>query len=208
MQSGDIVCRAMGVQNMNWFFRQQFSRIYVTKAKRSKVPRRSQSAAYLIRSLIFVSALWLCCSGNGLAQHAGGAFDRLAGQWAGSGTIDLSNGTHEPLKCRASYDLLAEQHRLQLNIRCASDSYNFDLFSSVVLAGHAVSGSWSESTRSVAGTISGTAEGDHVQVHAESSGFTANLSLVTHGDRQSVSIRTPDPNAGIKGATINLRRRG
>jgi hypothetical protein len=158
--------------------------------------------------MVFVLALWLFYSGNGYAQRAGGPFERLAGQWAGSGTIDLSNGRHEPLKCRASYDLLAEQHRLQLNIRCASDSYNFDLFSSVVLAGRAVSGSWSESTRSVAGTISGTAEGDHVQVRAESPGFTANLSLVTHGDRQSVSIRTPDPSAGIKGATISLRRRG
>ena len=175
---------------------------------RPNVAKRSQWMAYLTRSTAFVLALWFICSGNGHAQRAGGAFERVAGQWTGSGTIDLSNGTHEPLKCRASYDLLAEQRRLQLNIRCASDSYNFDLFGSAVLAGRAVSGTWSESTRSVAGTISGTAEGDRVQVHAESPGFSANLSLVTHGDRQSVSIRTPDPSAGIKGATISLRRRG
>ena len=193
---------------MNQFFYQQFSGVDVPQTMRPNVPRRSQWMAYLTRSMVFVLALWLFCSGNGHAQRAGGAFERLAGQWAGSGTIDLSNGTREPIKCRASYDLLAEQHRLQLNIRCASDSYNFDLFSSVVLAGHTVSGSWSESTRSVAGTISGTADGDHVQVHAESAGFNANLSLVTHGDRQSVSINTPDPKAGIKGATISLRRRG
>jgi hypothetical protein len=193
---------------MNRLFYQQFFRVDVLQTKRPNVPRRSQGMAYLTRSMVFVLALWLFCSGNGHAQRAGGPFERLAGQWAGSGTIDLSNGTREPIKCRASYDLLAEQHRLQLNIRCASDSYNFDLFSSVVLAGHTVSGSWSESTRSVAGTISGTAEGDRVQVHAESAGFNANLSLVTHGDRQTVSINTPDPKAGIKGATISLRRRG
>ena len=42
------------------------------------------------------------------------------------------------------------------------------------------------------GTISGTAEGDRIQVRADSPGFTANLSLITHGDRQSVS----DQNAG------------
>jgi hypothetical protein len=193
---------------MNQFFYEQFSGVDVSQTMRPHVPRRSQWMPYLTRTMIFVLALWLFCSGNGRAQRAGGAFERLAGQWAGSGTIDLSNGTREPIKCRASYDLLAEQHRLQLNIRCASDSYNFDLFSSVVLAGHTVSGSWSESTRSVAGTISGTADGDHVQVHAESAGFNANLSLVTRGDRQSVSINTPDPKAGIKGATISLRRRG
>ena len=52
-----------------------------------------------------------------------------------------------------------------------------------------------------------TAEGERVQVRADSPGFSANLSLTTHGNRQSVLIRTPDPSAGIKGATINLRRR-
>ena len=193
---------------MNLLFDQQFSGVAVLQSMRPNVTRRTQWMAYLTRSMIFVLALWLFCADNGHAQRAGGPFERLAGQWAGSGTIDLSNGTREPIKCRAAYDLLTDQHRLQLNIRCASDSYNFDLFSSAVLAGHAVTGTWSESTRSVAGTISGIAEGDHVQVHAESSGFTADLSLVTHGDRQTVSIRTPDPKAGIKGATINLRRRG
>jgi hypothetical protein len=70
-----------------------------------------------------------------------------------------------------------------------------------------VSGSWSEATRSAAGTISGTAEGDRIQVRADSSGFSANLALTTRGDHQTVSIRTPDPSAGIKGATISLRRR-
>ena len=99
----------------------------------------------------------------------------------------------------------AERRNLQINIRCAGDSYNFNLFSSAVLAGNAVSGTWSESTHGVGGTISGTAAGDRIQVRAESIGFTANLSLITHGGRQSVLIRTADPNAGIKGATISLR---
>jgi hypothetical protein len=193
---------------MKRLFCHQFSGVDVLQTVGPNVAKRTQWVAYLTRSMVFVLALWLFCSGNAVAQHAGGAFDDLGGQWAGSGTIDLSNGTREPIKCRATYDLLTDQHRLQLNIRCASDSYNFDLFSNIVLAGHTVSGSWSESTRSVAGTISGTAEGDHVQVHAESSSFTADLSLVTRGDRQTVSIRTPDPKAGIKGATMNLRRRG
>ncbi|HTT49049.1 MAG TPA: hypothetical protein VMG39_13740 [Pseudolabrys sp.] len=157
---------------------------------------------------VFIVALLVVCSGAVFAQRAGGPFARLAGHWTGSGTIDLANGTHEPLRCRASYDLLSELHSLELNIRCASDSYNFDLYGRAVLSGHAVSGSWSESTHAASGTISGTAEGDRIQVRAEAPGFTANLSLITRGDRQSVSIRTPDQSSGIKGATISLRRRG
>jgi len=169
---------------------------------------QNQVLKTLARGALFVLALLVLYSGSAQAQRAGGPFDRLAGQWAGSGTIDLSNGTHETLRCRASYDVLAEKHNLQLNIRCASDSYNFDLFSSATLSGHSVSGSWSEATHSAAGTITGTADGDRIQVHAESPSFNANMSLVTRGDRQSVLIRSPDPNASVRGATINLRRRG
>ena len=170
--------------------------------------RRSRPLANLTRGMIFVLAVWLSSYGNGHAQRGAGPFERLAGHWVGSGTIDLSNGTREPIKCRAAYDLLAERHNLNLNIRCASDSYNFDLYSSAVFAGHAVSGTWNESTHLAGGTISGTADGDHIQVRAESPGFTATLSMTTRGNRQSVVIRTANPDAGIKGATINLRRGG
>jgi hypothetical protein len=161
--------------------------------------------ASLTRGMIFVLAVLLSSHGSGHAQRVG-PFERLAGQWAGSGTIDLSNGTREPIRCRASYDVLAERRNLQLSIRCASDSFNFNLSSSAVLTGHAVSGTWGESTHGVGGAISGTADGDHIRARAESPGFTANISLATHGNRQSVVIKTADQNAGIKGATINLRR--
>ena len=173
----------------------------------SIIPKPTRKMTYFAQRIVFVFALLVFCSGAAHAQRGGGAFGHLIGQWTGSGTIDLSNGTHEPLRCRASYDLTADHNKLELNIRCASDSYNFDLFSSAVLSGHAVSGSWSEATHSAAGTISGTAEGDRIQVRADSPGFSANLALITHGDHQTVSIRTPDPSAGIKGATISLRRR-
>lgn len=158
-------------------------------------------------AIAFAVAVSFACAGGAYAQHGTGPFDRLPGQWSGPGTIDLTNGSHEPLRCRAAYDVVSETRSLQLNIRCASDSYNFDLFSRAVLSGRSISGSWSEATRSASGTISGTAEGDRIQVHAESVGFSANLTLVTHGDHQTVSISTPDPSAGIRGATISLRRR-
>ena len=164
--------------------------------------------AYLTRGAMFVLAILLSSLGTGHAQRGEGPFERLAGQWAGSGTIELSNGTRERIKCRASYDALAERHNLQLSIRCASDSFNFNLNSSADLAGRAISGTWSESTHGVGGTISGTADGDHIHARAESPGFTATLSLATHGNQQSVVIKTADPNAGIKGASISLRRGG
>jgi len=36
--------------------------------------------------------------------------------------------------------------------------------------------------------------------------FTANLNLVTQGDKQSVTIKSQDAQAEVRGATITLRR--
>jgi hypothetical protein len=158
-----------------------------------------------MRSAIFVMTFFAAGTGSGHAQE-GGVFARLAGEWNGNGTIELANGSREPLRCKAAYDVLGEQSNLQLNIRCASDSYNFDLRGSATLAGTGVSGSWSESTRNAAGKISGTARGDKIDVVAESAAFTANLSLMTRGNKQSVTIKSKEDNSSVRGATINLQR--
>ena len=52
-------------------------------------------------------------------------------------------------KCRASYDVLEDQKKLQLNIHCASESYNFDL-RAVRPTSTADHGQLSESTRNAA----------------------------------------------------------
>ena len=109
-------------------------------------------------------------------------FERLAGSWAGSGVIEMSDGNREPLRCRAAYDVLKEGTSLQLNIRCASESYNFDLRSSAEYAGGKVTGVWSESTLNTGGQLSGSAQGDRIRVLANSDTFSAALTLVTHGD--------------------------
>lgn len=150
-------------------------------------------------------SLAVCIADSSPAQSVA-PFKRLAGQWSGSGTIDLTDGRREPIRCRASYDVLSDQRNLQLNIRCASDSYNFDLRASAIYSAGSVSGTWSESTRLVGGTISGRADGDHIQVVAKAASFSASLSLATHGARQSVVIRAHSADAGIKGVSINLKR--
>jgi hypothetical protein len=102
--------------------------------------------------------------------------------------------------------VLEEQNKLQLNIHCASDSYNFDLRSSATYNAGVITGNWSESTRNAAGTLSGKVEGSGFEVVAKGPTFTANLSLATHGDKQSVTIKSQDAQADVQGATITLRR--
>jgi hypothetical protein len=166
---------------------------------------RSLPATGTTRMMGLVLALWLSAYGSGHAQGLA-PFQKLAGHWSGSGTIDFSNGTNEPIRCRAAYDVLEQQNNLQLNIRCASQSYSFDLRASATYAAGAITGTWSEATRNAAGTISGKADGDRFQVVARGPAFTATLTLLTRGNRQSVTIQSHDEQTSVKGASIALQR--
>lgn len=141
-----------------------------------------------------------------LASAAASPFERLAGSWMGNGTIEMSDGNREPLRCRAAYDVLKDGTSLQLNIRCASESYNFDLRSKAEYERGRVTGIWSESTMNAGGQLSGHAEGDRIRVVANSQAFSAALTLVTNGRRQTVSIEAQQPDSRIKGASITLSR--
>ncbi len=72
-------------------------------------------------------------------------FALLAGAWTGSGSIALSDGSTERLRCRAIYRV--EGAGLQQSLRCASDSYKFELSSDLISQGSRISGTWSESSR-------------------------------------------------------------
>ena len=163
-----------------------------------------QSVNFMLRGATVAVALWL--SAGGVYAQSAAPLARLAGQWSGSGTIDLSDGSREPIRCRAAYDVLDRHRKVEMSIRCASESYSFDLRGSADDSGGAISGIWSESTRNIAGTISGRAHGDQFRVLATSPAFSATLTLITHGSRQSVSIRAQDPQASLRGASIALRR--
>jgi hypothetical protein len=70
--------------------------------------------------------------------------------------------------------------------------------------GGSLSGTWSESSRSINGTLEGRGGNGSFQVLASAAGFNANISLTTHGNRQSVVIRSESQ---FRGASITLSRR-
>ena len=57
---------------------------------------------------------------------AAGPFDGLDGVWTGNGTLTYASGTKEPLSCRVQY-LQPTATTLTQALRCASDSYNFQI---------------------------------------------------------------------------------
>lgn len=143
------------------------------------------SGPNIARACLLVASLSLA---GGVAQAAS-PLAALAGTWSGGGTLSMSDGSQERLHCRASYNVAPGGAELHLNLRCASASYNFDLTSDVQYSGGAIQGSWSEASRNASGMISGRASGDHIEAAASGQSFSAGLSLTTHGNHQSVSIR-------------------
>lgn len=136
-----------------------------------------------------------------------GPFHEFDGSWSGNGTLRPSGGAAERIRCNASYRQRgSSQHEIDLQLRCASDSYNFDLSGQFTAdAQNQVSGRWTERTRGIGGTAVGNAQGDRLQIHVESSGFAADLVMLTRNRRQSVTIDSQGGGQIVK-ASITLSR--
>ncbi len=146
-------------------------------------------------------ALWASTA----PAKAAGPFSGLDGRWNGIGHIELSDGSKETIHCRATYDVGSSGRAMHQSLRCASDSYNFELRSDVESRGNEISGNWSELTRNISGRLSGHGRRGHIEVDVKSDAFNARLILVSHGNRQSVIITTKGTQ--FSGAKITLSRR-
>jgi hypothetical protein len=122
------------------------------------------------------------------AAAATGPFAEFSGSWSGNGTIRPQNGNSERIRCTANYSARGGND-LQVKLRCASDSYKFDLTGQITASGgNQISGQWSENSRGVGGSVTGTVQGERLLMHTETSGFSANLTMIMRGKRQDVTI--------------------
>ena len=160
------------------------------------------SAAAVVAGFLSLTAFPLV-----LAWAAAGPFDGFAGSWTGNGTMRPGDGATERIRCNATYRPRGSTaHEVELQLRCASDSYNFDLSGEFTAdEKNQITGRWTERSRGVGGTAVGNAQGERLQIHVETSGFASDLVLVTHSRRQSVTIDSQGGGQIIK-ATISLTR--
>jgi hypothetical protein len=150
---------------------------------------------------VAVGAVLMLSVSAGHAQS--GPFAGFDGAWSGTGTVSLSDGTTERLRCKADYKVNGSGLGLKQNLECASDSYKFDLTSDVTSQGDRISGNWSESSRKIFGSLQGTAGGGQIDVFVEASGFAANLTLRTNGTKQVVQISSKGE---IRGVSITMSK--
>jgi hypothetical protein len=166
-------------------------------------PAASLKVAALVLALgLFAPGLFAPLGIENSAAQGAGPFAGMAGNWSGTGAITLASGSHERIRCRAVYEAPGGK-TLALRLRCASDSYNFDLVSNLTHQGDAISGTWSEVSRNVSGSVSGRAAGGTIQAVVTSAVFSANLTMTTRGTKQSVSIRSQGTEFSEAAITLN-----
>ena len=131
-------------------------------------------------------------------------FTAMSGSWSGSGVITMSSGSKESIRCRAKYDVDGDGSSVDLTLRCASASYNFELQSNATHSNGAVSGTWAETTRHVGGNIEGSARGNSIHVRV-SGVISAMLAVNTNANQQSISIQAPGTE--MSSVAISLSRK-
>lgn len=147
------------------------------------------------------AALTIVAAGS---AWAAGPFDRLSGSWSGGGTISMNDGHNERIRCKAVYEVVPSGIILHQNLKCASDSYKFEVRSSLQADGSSLTGTWSELSRQVTGRVTGTISGDQISTSVDGTGFSATLNLTTRGNSQVVSIAPSGTD--IRSVQIDLKR--
>lgn len=158
----------------------------------------SSLSGRVIKAAGLSAALMLSVSAS-YAQS--GPFAGFDGNWSGTGTVALSDGTTERIRCKANYRVAGVN--LKQSLQCASDSYKFILSSDVTSEGDRISGNWSEASRNLNGELQGTAGRGQIEVFVQAAGFAASLSLRTSGNKQTVSISSKGE---IRGVNITMTK--
>ncbi|MCW6509468.1 hypothetical protein [Lichenifustis flavocetrariae] len=161
-------------------------------------------SAMIVRTLSAGCLAALACLAQSASAQAAGPFANLPGAWSGGGTISMTDGHNERIRCKAVYEVASGGLALHQGLRCASDSYKFEITSNLQAENGQLSGTWSEETRQVTGDVTGQVNGNDISTFVSGLGFSARLNVTTRGNAQAVSI-TPE-GTDIRAVRIELRR--
>ena len=124
-----------------------------------------------------------------LVQPAGaGTVKELAGRWSGWGSVKLSNGATERVRCVATYFVKRAETLINQNLRCASASYKIDAKAHYNLKGDVLTGAWVERTHSAKGNVKGRMTGDGFKLAVRGKTFSASMIVTSSPCKQSINI--------------------
>jgi hypothetical protein len=155
-------------------------------------PNRAGRASWANRSLFAAAGLAGLLAFAGAAAPSAGPFEGLEGLWGGSGTVTYASGTKERLRCRVQYVIAQNIDTLSQALRCASDSYNFQINALYVHQNGTITGNWDEKYLEISGTITGRASAGLISGNLHGPGFLASVVVDTNGNSQTVRIAAED----------------
>jgi hypothetical protein len=131
---------------------------------------------------------------------AAGPIDDMSGYWSGNGSVVLSSGNTERVKCAVTYKISENGTQIKQSMRCASADYNINASADLNVKGQQVSGSWEEKTYSAIGQVTGRYSGTNMVLSIQGANFTASMNVTLSSCKQSISI-TPQ---GLDVARISI----
>jgi hypothetical protein len=113
-------------------------------------------------------------------------FTALAGRWVGEGRFGLKDSPPESVKCRATA------------------GGTIEVISAIQHAAGVLSGSWSETTHNIAGSLEGQVTPTGFRIVVKGSDLAANMDVLVKSDRQLVEIQFF--NSTLVGLTLMLKK--
>jgi hypothetical protein len=113
--------------------------------------------------------------------------DGLSGYWSGNGSIALSNGKTERVKCQVFYKSEGVS-QIRQTMRCASPDYSINSQTELRVNGSQVSGTWEEKTYAAKGDVTGRYGGGSFALSIQGANFSAVMNVALSNCRQSLNI--------------------
>lgn len=139
-----------------------------------------------------------------------GPFLGLSGQWTGTGTITMPDGSTRQLRCYSADAVGANGTTIEQNLNCTGGGFRFDITSNAAAKGGWVSGIWAETEHGVRGNLFGRVSRSAILAHITGNGFAARMVVRTQGDREFVTMRSftlrPQRGADIARASVALHK--
>jgi hypothetical protein len=114
--------------------------------------------------------------------------DDLMGYWSGAGSVVLSSGNTERVKCQVFYKTSEGNTQIKQTMRCASTDYTINSLAELRVRGGQVTGSWEEKTYSAKGEVTGRFTGEGFVLSIQGANFTAAMNVTLSNCKQSISI--------------------
>jgi hypothetical protein len=111
----------------------------------------------------------------------------MNGYWTGNGTIALTNGKTERVKCQVIYRVDGGS-QIRQTMRCASADYSINALADLRVKGSQVGGSWEEKTYSAKGDVSGRYSGESFALSIQGASFSAAMNVTLSACKQSLNI--------------------